>query len=162
MIHPGLHHTDDFPQIESFCPCESAVYRVDVSHVCVGPQIGMNPKPLLGLLPELKYRQIPTQTDSGSPRSNRDCFFCVFFSVTHKIGLFSSKIEAIPMPEKDDVGRCHCRCRHYCCYCCRHRRPPRQLRRHCLLFIIVSYSLLAVSSSIPFVSLLRRRHRSQR
>jgi len=29
----------------------------------------------------------------------------VFSSVTHKIGLFSPKIEAIPTPEKDDAGK---------------------------------------------------------
>ena len=44
-------------------------------------------------------------TDSGTPRFGNqfgesqnmygDCFFGVFFSVTHKIGLFSPKIEAI-------------------------------------------------------------------
>jgi hypothetical protein len=34
--------------------------------VCVGPQIGMNPIPILGL-PDLEYRQIPTHNDSGIP-----------------------------------------------------------------------------------------------
>jgi len=29
----------------------------------------------------------------------------VFFSVTHKISLFSPKIEAIPVPEKDDANK---------------------------------------------------------
>jgi hypothetical protein len=31
--------------------------------------------------------------------------YLVFSSVTHKIGLFSPKIEAIPMPEKDDADK---------------------------------------------------------
>ena len=77
-------------------------------NIYVGPQIGMNPKPLLGL-PDLEYWLIPTQTNSGSPCSNMGIAFLVFFSVTHKIGLFSPKIEAIPTPEKDDAGRCRCR-----------------------------------------------------
>ena len=55
--------------------------------VYVGPQIGMNPNPILGL-PDL-------ETDSGSPRSDMGIAFLVFFLVTHKIGLFSPKIEAI-------------------------------------------------------------------
>jgi hypothetical protein len=48
------------------------------------------------------------QTNSGTPQFGNqfgespyrhgDCFFGVFFSVTHKIGLFSPKIEAIPTP----------------------------------------------------------------
>jgi hypothetical protein len=29
----------------------------------------------------------------------------VYFSVTHKIDLFSPKVEAIPMPEKDDADK---------------------------------------------------------
>jgi len=31
--------------------------------------------------------------------------FLVFSSVTHKISLFSPKIEAIPTPEKDDADK---------------------------------------------------------
>jgi len=31
--------------------------------------------------------------------------FLVFSSVTHKIGLFSQKNEAIPTPEKDDADK---------------------------------------------------------
>jgi hypothetical protein len=66
---------------------------------------------------------------SPTPRSDMGIAFLVFFSVMHKIGLFSPKIETIRIALR---CRCHCRCRHYCCYCCRQRRPPRQLRRHCL------------------------------
>jgi Mg2+/citrate symporter len=48
----------------------------------------MNPKPILGL-PDLEI-------NSGSPRTDTGiAFFVFFFSVTHKIGLFSPKIEAI-------------------------------------------------------------------
>jgi hypothetical protein len=82
----------------------------------------MNPKPILGL-PDL-------ETDLGSLLSNMGIAFLVFYSVTHKIGIFSPKIEAIRMLRCR--CRCHCRCCHCCCYCCRHRMPPRQLRRHCL------------------------------
>ncbi len=90
--------------------------RVKLTYL-FGPQIGMNPKPILGL-PNL-------ETNSGSPR------LLVFFLVTHKIGLFSPKIEAI------------------------------RIARHCLYFVVVLSSLLALSSSIPFLSLLRRRPRSR-
>jgi len=54
--------------------------------------------------------------------------FLVFSSVTHKIGLFSPKIEAIPAPKKDDADKED----EQRGGCCRHHRPPRQLRRHCL------------------------------
>jgi hypothetical protein len=54
--------------------------------------------------------------------------FFVFF-VTHKIGFFSQKIEAIPAPEKDDDADKEDEQRGGCCH---HRRPPRQLRCHCL------------------------------
>ena len=42
-----------------------------LAHICVGPQIGMNPKPILGL-PDL-------ETDSGSPRSDMGIAFLFFF-----------------------------------------------------------------------------------
>jgi len=58
--------------------------------VHVGPKMGMNPIPILGL-PDLEI-------NSGSPRIGMGIAFLVFFSVTHKIGLFSPKIEAIPTP----------------------------------------------------------------
>ena len=58
-----------------------------LAHICVGPQIGMNPKLILGL-PDL-------ETVSECPRSDMGIAFLVIFSVTHKIGLFSPKIEAI-------------------------------------------------------------------
>jgi hypothetical protein len=54
----------------------------------------MNPELVWGL-PNLEFWQIPTQTDSGSPRTNMGIAFLVFFLVTHKIGLFSPKIEVI-------------------------------------------------------------------
>jgi hypothetical protein len=48
----------------------------------------MNPKSILGL-PDLEI-------NSGSPRTDMGiAFFVCVFSVTHKIGLFSPKIEAI-------------------------------------------------------------------
>ena len=63
------------------------VTKLNHHSVCVGPQIGMNPKPILGL-PDLEYWQIPTQTDSGSPRFEMGIAFLVFSSATHKISLF--------------------------------------------------------------------------
>ena len=44
------------------------VTKLNHHSVCVGPQIGMNPKPILGL-PDLEYWQIPTQTNLGIPVS---------------------------------------------------------------------------------------------
>jgi hypothetical protein len=54
----------------------------------------MNPKPILGSIPDLEI-------DSGSPVP----MGITFFSVTHKIGLFSPKIEAIRIALR---CRCHC------------------------------------------------------
>ncbi len=51
---------------------------VAVTPPTIGPQIGMNPKPIMGLL-DLEYWQIPTQTDSGSPRIGLGIAFFVFF-----------------------------------------------------------------------------------
>jgi hypothetical protein len=56
--------------------------------VHVGPQIGMNPKPILGLP---FWKPIPFRYYGIA--------FLAFFSVTHKIGLFSqSDCAALPLP----------------------------------------------------------------
>jgi hypothetical protein len=78
-----------------------------------------------------------------------DCFFGVFFRSRTRSAFSHQKLRQSGLR----CCRCHCRCHHYCCYCC--------LRCHCLYFVVVSSSLLAMSSSISFVSLLRRRPRSQ-
>jgi hypothetical protein len=80
----------------------------------------MSPKPILGL-PNL-------ETDLGSPRSDMGLlFWCFFFSVTHKIGLFSPKLETIWIALRHPPSRhrrhrqlrCPLRLCHRCCCCLR-------------------------------------------
>ena len=58
--------------------------------ILVGPQFGMSPEPVRGS---------PYWNFDGNqfrdPRTSSGIAFFVFFSVTHKIGLFSTKIEVI-------------------------------------------------------------------
>ncbi len=56
-----------------------------------GPRIAMG-TPQFGILTN------PYPNGFGDPRTNMGIAFLVFFSVTHKIGVCSPKIEAIPTP----------------------------------------------------------------
>ena len=81
----GLESTSILPKF--FCKMHIAHHNMrlgiesifPLTHTtCVGPQIGMNPIPLLGLS-DLEYWQIPIQTDLGSPCSNMGIAFLVYF-----------------------------------------------------------------------------------
>jgi hypothetical protein len=65
--------------------------------VYANPQIEMNPLLLLGC-PRFGILTNPYPNQFGDSRSNMGIGFFGVFSVTHKIGFFSPKIKAIPMP----------------------------------------------------------------
>jgi len=63
---------------------------VELVGIYVGSQFGMNPEPVRGS-PNWNF----DGNQFGDPRTSSGIAFLVFFSVTHKIGLFSTKIEVI-------------------------------------------------------------------